>query len=207
MPPLVSVSQTPPFLLWGLSLLTLAVLFILSVHRWRLGPSRERLVGLVAAGVALALVATILGNAIYTGYVRENSWTFSYSVSVAGSVFPDAVIVPSVVDERLLTGLVVASGIANWSFVETIHGRGLYIAFGSNATLSVYVSQFPPPATLPDAGLTLANETGPWPSVWIWHRGSAALSLTFSVNSRFVWPSEVQPGWRAYQVVAAPAPQ
>ncbi len=205
MPPAVSYTQTPMFLILGVALTLLAVVFALSVRRWRHGPTRTRLAELVASGVALAVVVSVMGYGVYIDYVRANTWTFSYSIRIQGTAFPDAVIVPSVADESLLAGLTLVTGIANWSFVDTTHGRGLYVAFDGNTTLSTYISRFPPPVPLPDASLTMMNGTGPWQGLWVWHRGSAALSVNFYENYRFSWPDEIQPGWQTIQMTPVPA--
>ncbi len=201
---MVSYSQSPLFAILAVFLTVLAVAFALAARRWRLEPDRRRFVRLVAAAVAMAVVASLLGYGVYADYVRRNSWTFTYRISVQGSVFPDAVIVPAVADEGLLAGLVLESGAANWSLMDTLHGRGLYVAFTANASLSAYASRFPPPVPPPDVSLTMTNATGTIPEVWIWHAGSAALSLYFSENSQIAWPSEIGTGWQSCRILYAP---
>lgn len=164
----------------------------------------------------LAIAAAEVGGAIalsaYVDSVRENTWTFTYSLAVArDDNGTGSLVAPIPKDEHLLAGLRLEAGNANWSFIDTTRGRGLFVRFNGTATLRASVSAIPRPVALPDTSPTLfestnctagpSNCTGP-PTVWIFYSGPSGTRVSLVADSWYVG-DYLQAGWVAY-VVAPP---
>jgi hypothetical protein len=186
------------------ALLILTALFIRQCAHLARERTRRGTAGAVPLAVGIAIVSGVIGYGIYVSYLMENTWHFSYYVTVQGGPQADAVVVPSVGDESLLSGLALSQGTANWSFVNTIHGRGLYIGFVGNATLSVFIDRFPPPNPAPNTSLTMVNGTGWWSPVWIYHARSTPLSLSVFETYVGTGTVDIQAGWKVYPMSPAP---
>ena len=206
MPPTMSYSQSPLFAILIAVLAILVMLLALQIRRLRKGATRKLVATVLVTVVATAGVAGLLAYRFYASYVLENTWTFCYYVNIqADGASVDGIVVPAVTNESLLAGLALDSGIANWSLMNTSHGRGLYIAFTGNATLSVYLSRYPPPSPRPDTSPTMTNGTGAPPEVWIYHLGAGDVSLSFFAGYLGTGVTSVQAGWTVYPLLPPPA--
>ncbi len=210
MPATVSYAPVGILLIPALILLIGFVLAIAKYHRTR---TRGTLVAVLAFAAGAVVVGSVFAYAAYDSYRQQNTWTFGYSVTVqANGTAPEAIVVPAPTDETLLDGLQLTRGIANWSFVTTPHGRGLFVRFTGSAVLERYISRFPSPAVQPDASPTMAqpsncttpssNCTG-FPMYWMYYSGGAGALVSVSLS----WASVVgyvRPGWAAYPVTPHP---
>ncbi len=129
---------------------------------WRKGPRRDK----TAATVCLVLVvvfgaqAGFLGVVAYDQYLVQGQQHYDYQLFLHGNAtFREGIIVPIPTDESLLTNLRVDSGSANWSLVDTLHGRGLYVSFVGSANLSAEFIEFSPSGRTRDDTPTMGNET------------------------------------------------
>jgi hypothetical protein len=190
----------------GLFILAIALLapfFILGLVRFRRAPSRRLLAAVIATSIALSAVSIAYGYELNRAYVSSHTWSYSFYLYVrTNNTGPDAIVVPSVVDEALLAGLSVTSGTANWSFVDTEQGRGIYVGFTGVATLSASVSRYPAPNPLPDTRWTMTNESVWTPDLWIYYPGTAGIFLSLEGS---LWCSTyVRPGWNLYPTTPMP---
>ena len=177
--------------------------FILGILRLRRAPSLKLLAAVIAMGIALSALSIVYGYGLNQAYVSSHTWSYSYSVYVhTNGTGPDGIVVPSVVDEGLLDGLSVQSGTANWSLVDTEHGRGIYIAFTGAATLRVSLSRYPAPDPSPDIRWTMTNESTRTPDLWIYYPGTAGAYL--SLQSSLWCEGYVRPGWNLYPTQPVP---
>ncbi len=201
------MSQVAPaaFSLLAAGIAIAAVLLVLQALRYRSTPSRAALTSLVVLAVVLTGLGGVMGYNLYTSYMRSQTWTFSYYVDLRpNATGPDAVVLPSVGDESLLSGLSVGYGVANWSFVNTVHGRELYVAFTGNTSVSVYISRYPPPDPVPDARITTVNTSTGQPEAWVYYPGTAGVSMAFGTTSYLTSVVRLQTGWT--RCPAAPPP-
>src|SRR5205807_5314725 len=119
----------------------------------------------------------------------------------------ESLIVPIPADSSLLVALHLVSGTANWSFVETIHGRGLYVQFTGSAGLDAFFSEFAPGGVLHNTTLTMMNSTAqPGPlTIWIFYSGGGGVTVHFASGGMAMPQSEsIAPGWRTYQMLSPP---
>ena len=211
----VSISPIPGMLLAAAAILLVFGLVVL-IWRYRETPRRDTLIAIVAVTLGIAAIGGAAGYGAYRSYVDQNTWSYSYSLVLQGNATsPESLVVPAAADEGLLSGLHLASGTANWSLVDTQHGRGLFVRFTHSATLAATVSTFPRPATLPDTRPTMtssgnctaqpSNCTG-WPSVWIYYGGSAGGYLALSIGS-FDIHGYLTAGWALYAAWPHPVVQ
>jgi len=193
----------PGIFIFGIAVL--ALLFILGIVHFRQAPSLRLLAAVLVTGIALAAVSVTTGYELNQDYVSSHTWSYSfYLYAQTNGTGPDAIVVPSVVDEGLLAGLSVTSGVANWSFVDTVHGRGIYVGFTGAATLSASVSRYPAPTPLPDIRWTMTNESAGTPDLWIYHPGTAGISLLLEGG---LWCSTyLRPGWNLYPTTPMAVP-
>lgn len=140
------------------------------------GRTATPLVLVVVFGVATAG----LSLASYQEYVQMNTWTYFYEMDVQpNSTATQAVVVPIPQDPALLADLHLVSGMANWSFTQTTHGRGLYLQFAGSAALESAFSEMWSDGSSHDARLTMTNATvpaygGPF---WVYCAGSGGVTL------------------------------
>ena len=214
MPPLAAVSFIAPGLFW-----TLLVVSVVATA-WgliRYSQTGRRGFAVVAVAFALGSVAVVgvLAYGTYQNDLSENTWAFDYSLSVVSNgTGSESVVVPVPQDEPLLAGLRLTSGRANWSFVTTPRGRGLFVQFARAATLEASVALVPRPASLPDTSPTMtvptnctaepSNCTGsPW--LWVFYSGPAGAALDLSISDGSVRAS-LATGWAAYESLPRPVP-
>jgi hypothetical protein len=156
---------------------------IATVLLYRRAPSRRRKVAVIVVAVALATASGVYGALFYQDYQLNYSWQFNYHVSIlANGTSPESLIVPVPQDQALLGELTLQSGQANWSFVSTPYGRGLFVRFTGGAELDTYVIMRPPldsqastdPTMTAPSNCTvgIANCTGA-PQLWMYYSGSS----------------------------------
>lgn len=194
-------------LLLDLAALVLLVGLALAIVRYRSVPQAKAAVVIVALAIGLSAVVGVWAYSAYQTYVSENTWSFGYALDVRGNgTAPESLIVPIVLDESLLTGLHLSSGAANWSFVNTTKGRGLFVSFTGAARIEAAVSTVPRPAVFPDTRPTMtvftnctaqpSNCTGP-PSVWVFYGGAAGAWMGLSIGS-YSLAGYLTVGWAPY---------
>lgn len=196
-----------PLLLVLLGVLLLGLVAV--VLPYRREPRRKRFAGVVVMAVAFSTVGGLCVATAYNAYELNATYRFTFLVSLQGNgTYPESVIVPVPQDESLLSGLARTSGTANWSLVDTPHGRGLFVRFEGTADLEAKAVRFPPPAS-PTAGeptmpvssnctAAPSNCTGP-PQFWMFYSGNAGVYGIVMVGYEYVraYPST---GWAAYDV-------
>lgn len=134
----------------------------------------------LALAIAFAVGTGGLAYAAYAQYAQQNTWTYFYAVDVApNSTATQAIVVPIPQDPALLAGLHVVSGAANWSYVDTARGRGVYVQFSGPATLESTFSEPWSTGSDHDPTLTLANSTMPayGGPVWVFCLGTGGVKL------------------------------
>ena len=200
-PPMTGL--VPLLLAMGIAVFLLAL--VRAVLRLRRAPGLEAAAVAVAAAVGLAACSGALGYGIYSTYVSSNTWTFSYYAYLQpNGSGPDAVVLPAVVDTQLLSGLRVVEGAGNWSFVNTTHGLGVYVAFTGVVALSVNHRAFPPPRPPPSTGITMANGSGVGPGdAWVYYPGTAGVWLSFGTNA-FATSATLRTGWNLCRFLPPP---
>ena len=165
----------------------------------------------VALSLALAAVfAVATGGLAYASiqqYVRMNTWTYFYRLDVhPNATSPEVVTVPIPEDASLLAGLHLVSGIANWSFANTVHGRGLYVRFSGPATVESIFSEFAPSGPISKTSLTMTNSVAFPTVVWIFYSGGGA-TLHFQPGGLVInGEPVVVVGWNLYNLLPPPAP-
>ncbi len=193
--------------------LTVIALLILGliplVLRYRKNPTRKNTAAAVVVAAALVAAGGLYAFDASYVYVTNNYWWFNYSLSVQGNgTAPEAVIVPAPKDGSLLAKLSLESGQANWSLVDTPHGRGLFVQFEGSALLETYVSEFPPPLDPLSGEPTMSastnctaagsgNCTG-FPQLWMYYSGSSGAEVIFTIAEYGVRSYPTQ-GWATYE--------
>ncbi len=209
----VSVGYSPIALLLLPALVLILIGLALAIAMQRQTRSRGALRAVVALAAAAIVVAGLFAYGAYDSYRFQNTWTFGYTVSIqANGSAPESIVVPVPADESLLGGLHLTQGVANWSFVSTPYGRGLFVRFAGSAILETAISRFPPPAVAPNSTPTMlrptnctmpsSNCTG-LPAYWMFYSGTAGawvrLSLAFESAGAYL-----RPGWNAVEMIPAP---
>lgn len=213
--PIPSEGWSPLLGFWVvLALATLILGLILTVLHFLKRPRAGTAIVLFLLVGGLAATG-IFGYVVYRPFVTQNTWSFGYYLRVVGNgTAPESLVVPIVGDESLLTGLHLTSGTANWSFIDTPKGRGLFVQFTRAATMEVSESAFPPPAAPPDTRPTMilptncttqpSNCTGP-PSVWAYYSGPAGATVFLSASSLY-FSAQLAVGWASYPTEPVPVP-
>lgn len=157
--------------------------FVAATLRDRRSPARKTSAAVIVVAFALATASGLYVASAYQDYQLNGSWQFNYHVSIqANDPSPGSLIVPVPQDETLLEGLHLQSGRANWSLVDTPHGRGLFVRFVGDAELDTYVIMRPPLASASGTEPTMTapsnctvgieNCTGD-PQLWMYYSGSS----------------------------------
>ncbi len=198
--PLGTLLVTAMFLLVGL---------VLAIVGYRRAPRRNTTIAIIALAVGFATVSGVFGYAAYRSYVVQNTWGFGYGLTIQGNgTAPETIVVPIAKDEGLLAGLRLSSGTANWTFVDTPKGRGLFVRFTGSARIETSVSTFPRPAAPPDTSPTMvessnctaqpSNCTGP-PRLWIYYSGAAGARVGLTLDPWYLG-GYLETGWASYEV-------
>ncbi len=184
-----------------------AIFVIVTIRGWR---DRGRR-GAVALSFTLAIVFAAATGAFavasYQQYVRLNTWNYFYELDVLpNSTASQTIIVPVPGDTVLLAGLRLVPGNANWSFTETVHGRGLYIQFIGSSTVQAAFSEFAPFGSQHNTSLTMTNSSSQpgLPSVWIFYSGGG-VKVHFQSGYWALPESEpIGAGWHLYPLTPPP---
>ena len=160
----------------------------------------------LAAVFAVATAGLVVGS--YQQYVVMNTWSYDFRLEVQpNETVRESLIVPIPGESSLLAALHLIAGTANWSFIETIHGRGLYFQFNGSAGLDALFSEFAPGGAYHNTTLTMMNSTAqPGPlTVWIFYSGGGGVTVHFASGGMVMPQSEsIAPGWRTYQLLFPP---
>jgi hypothetical protein len=171
----------PPYPVFAGIAAVLCAIFAYSFIRGRRGPNRPSRPGLsLVFAVVLAVATGGLVVASYQEYVRMGTWTYFYELDVTpNATSAQALIVPIPEDGSLLAGLHLTSGEANWSFTDTVHGRGLYVQFRGPAALESIRTEFSPSGPNWNTKLTMTNSSVPsyGGPVWVFYTGGGGARL------------------------------
>lgn len=185
-----------------------AVFCYIYLQERRAGPRRRKATAALVLAVTFAVATGGLAFAAYAQYEEQNTWTYFFEVDVEpNSTATQAIVVPVPQDPALLAGLHAVSGAANWSYADTIHGRGLYVQFAGPATLESTFSERWSTGSDHDSSLTLANSTTPvyGGSVWVYCLGTGGLTLHLQAGYAVSNGSPVlAAGWNLVMLVAIP---
>jgi hypothetical protein len=177
----------PPYPVFAGIAAVLCAILAYSFIRGRRGPNRPSRAGLsLVFAVVFAVATGGLVVASYQEYVRMNTWTYFYELDVTpNATSAQALIVPIPEDGSLLAGLHLASGEANWSFTDTVHGRGLYVQFRGPTALESIRTEFSPSGPNWNTKVTMTNSSVPsyGGPVWVFYTGGGGTRL------------HLQPGW------------
>lgn len=182
---------------------------VAAVVPYRRDPRRRRFVAVVIMAVAFSIVAAVCVTAAYDAYLFNNTYQFNYRLSLQGNgTYPESVIVPVPQDESLLAHLTRTSGTANWSLVDTPHGRGLFVRFSGDVVLETSVIVSPPlkswssgePTMTAASNCTMGtgNCTG-FPRLWLFYSGIAGVYVSFS-NAWYNILAYPSTGWGSYEI-------
>ncbi len=173
----------PPYPAFAIvSGLLCAILLYLAVRARKASGSHRKVVALLSLAVIFAVATAGLGVASYEEYVLMNTWTYFFELDVQpNATSPQSIIVPIPSDASLLADMHLVSGQANWSFADTIHGRGLYLGFEGPAEVDSVFSVFAPGGVSYNITLTMeeANATTMFlsPRHWVYYSGGGTVSL------------------------------
>ncbi len=181
----------------GVAWIALLVGLVILLRRRHLEPPGTETTKILILLIVFVAVSGFLGYGAVQIYVNQSTWNYNYDVGIiANGTGPEYVILPVPQDTSLLASLHLIAGTANWSFVDTPKGRGLYIAFSDDAVFEARVSQFPPPSPLPDTSPTMqdaANASGGL-RLWVYYPNGPGIHLDLSFPSWYVQATLV-PGW------------
>lgn len=165
---------------------------------WRKAPSRDRLAAAIclALAVLFGVQAGFLGVVAYDRYLVEGQQHYYYDLFLHGNAtFRAGIVVPIPADESLLADLRVDAGIANWSLVDTLHGRGLYVSFVGSGNLSAVFTEFSPVGRTRDDTPTMGNvTTGCTRSAYFFVDGPREVLVDLSIDDCFLHAAAI-PGW------------
>ncbi len=191
----------PAVLLWILA--GVAVGIAVWLHRNR--RNRATVAALVCAGVALIALSAPIAMSAYRQYVALDTRVYDYDLDMhPNGTGPDAIVVPIPTDEILVSGSRVLSGIANWTIIDTAHGRGLYVALAGNASLEArYSVSGPTRDGFNDTPTMRENVSGSRAYVWVYHATASGIRLDLWIGwcHLSAYPEE---SWRTYFVDCSP---
>lgn len=198
----------PPLPIFASLSAVLCVVFLFLAMRERRTRQGRRAMGLnLTLAVVFAVATGGLGVASYHQYVVMNTWNYIYAFDAQpNATSPEAIIVPIPEDTSLLSGLHLVSGEANWSFTDTIHGRGLYVQFSGFTSINAVFSEFAPAGSRHNTGITMTNSSGQFglPPVWIFYSGGG-VKIHFQSGYQALSESEaIVTGWHLYPLTPLP---
>jgi len=200
-----AIAYYPPLPLYaGISAILCAGFLFLAFRK--LLRDKKRGKATLAAVFAVATAGLVVGS--YQQYVVMNTWSYDFRLEVQpNETVRESLIVPIPGESSLLAALHLIAGTANWSFIETIHGRGLYFQFNGSAGLDALFSEFAPGGAYHNTTLTMMNSTAqPGPlTVWIFYSGGGGVTVHFASGGMVMPQSEsIAPGWRLHQLLFPP---
>lgn len=181
----------------------------------RAGEEPRRPRAATALFIASLVLTGLFGGLTIEETVTANTWVYHYYLSVdlpqPGTGF---LILPVPADSRLLSGLRLTSGVANWSNVATSSGPGLFVMFEGSCVVESSFETLAFFGNHPDDGLApqRGNQSG-WTNgweVWIDYEGPSAANVNFQYGSGYVingalgYFGPVQTGWNNYSMSPAP---
>ena len=193
----------PAVVLW----IVAGCVFVLAawLHHRRKQP--RAVVALLCAGVIFVGLSAPVAIDAYHQYEAINTFVYDYSLEFhANGTTRDAIVVPIPGDETLVSSLRVVSGVANWSLIDSEHGRGLYVAFTGNASFEARLSVSGPSRfDRNDTPTVRENASFHEADVWVYHASASELRFDLYIGcSRLsAYPTE---GWRTYHVACTPHP-
>ena len=174
---------------------------------WRKAPRRDRTAAAlcIALAIGFAIQAGYFGVVARDRYLIETQEHYSYTLFLRGNwTARGGVVVPIPTDEILLTNLHVDSGDANWSLVDTVHGRGLYVSFLGFANLSADFSEFSPSGRIRDDTPTMGNQTyGCVRSAYVFLEGPRAVGVSLYIGDCSLQMA-AYPGWTGGEFYCCP---
>ena len=174
---------------------------------WRKAPRHDRAATAlcIALAVVFAVQAGYFGVVAHDRYLIETQEHYSYVLFLRGNwTTRGGIVVPIPTDETLLTNLHVDSGEANWSLVDTVHGRGLYVAFRGYANLSAEFREFSPSGRIRDDTPTMGNQTyGCVRSAYIFLDGPRAVGVSLYLGDCSLEVA-AYPGWTGGEFMCCP---
>ncbi len=161
--------------------------------------NRVTVVALVCAGVALIALSAPIAMSAYRQYVALNTRVYGYDLDVhSNGTGPDAIVVPIPTDEVLVSEMRVVSGIANWSIIDTGHGRGLFVAFAGNASLEARYSVYGSMRNDQNNTPTM-RENVSWleTDLWVHHATASETRVELWIDCYHLSVDPLE-GWRTY---------
>jgi len=209
MPPLVVF---PPYYFGAIVCGGLAVYVRFWVRREeRRGVVLQMRRSLTALFVGLLVLTGIFGALTVGQAVVASTWVYNYYLGVdQADGGAQAIVLPIPNDATLLANLQANRSSANWSYVTTVHGPGLYVAFSGPTGFQAYERMLAPFGNHPNGNL--APQTGNQSSwqVWIEYLGSGTVYVNFQygygyvVNGAAGYTGPLTPGWAAYSLLQSP---
>ena len=198
----------------GFTASLVAIFIFIAIRARRLKKPSWTVALYVSVALVLALGTGWLIPVAYHEDVTEYPWFYDYSLDVSpNATSPQAIVVPIPQDTSIIAGLQLSSGIANWSFADTFHGRGLYVQFTGQTILHSAFSEYPSSGHNTTMTMTTFGSVYGYPkSVWVYYVGSdgARLFLSFgSLRGSGVFMVQQDPlvaGWNLCQNISVAIP-
>lgn len=166
---------------------------------------------LTALFVGLLVLTGIFGALTIGEAIEANTWVYNYYFGVEhADLGAQAVVLPIPKDTTLLANLQANRSSANWSYVTTVHGPGLYVAFSGPVSLDAHVRVLAPFGSHPDGDVPLQEGNGSLWQVWIEYLGTGSIDVNFqygygyTINGALVYIGTLTPGWASYGLIPAP---
>ena len=207
--PVVTVTYAQA--LFGAAFMAVGCVFFIVLAAWfllcRKAAPRDRLAAAIclALAVLFGVQAGFLGVVAYDQYLVQGQQHHYYQLYLRGNAtLREGVVVPIPEDESLLANLRVDAGQANWSLVDTFHGRGLYVSFVGSANLRAEFTEFSPAGRTRDDTPTMGNvTTGCMRSAYFFVDGPREVLVDLSIDDCFLHAAAI-PGWSSGEFYCCP---